>query len=185
MSPAEIRNANPTHRSSVFSTPLVDPPPVAVPPLGTRVIWLVVLSPDSGLEGPSVSAGPPPPATGTSVPPLPGAPSPGFPPKVPVGVGMGTAVGPGVGVGTAVGAGVGTAVGPGVGVAVGLGVGVDVGAGVGLGDGAGAGGVMLLVRLVRQVTVAPPPFPEPLHWLTIMLRIDVVVDTESTVQRTR
>ncbi len=70
----------------------------------------------------------------------------------------------------------------GVGVTVGVGVIVGVGVTVGVGDG---GTVTLLVRLVRQVTVAPPPFPEPLHWSTETVRSDVVVEPEPTVHRTR
>lgn len=52
----------------------------------------------------------------------------------------------------------------------------------GVGDAAAA--VMLLVIAERQVTVAPPPFPEPLHWLTVTGRAVVSVDG-STLHCTR
>lgn len=111
------------------------------------------------------------------------------------GVGVG-AVGVGVGVG-AVGVGVG-AVGVGVGVgvgAVGVGVGaVGVGAGVvgstvgvALGVAVGVGvttAVTKLLMFVAQVTVAPPPLPDPLHWLTETRSAEVTVDV-GTVQVTR
>jgi hypothetical protein len=44
---------------------------------------------------------------------------------------------------------------------------------------------MFVVRPVRHVTVAPPPLPEPLHWFTVTVRTEVVVESGSTVQRTR
>lgn len=43
----------------------------------------------------------------------------------------------------------------------------------------------LVVTLALQVTVAPPPFPEPLHWLMVTLRSELVVEADPTVQRTR
>lgn len=79
----------------------------------------------------------------------------------------------------------GLAVAAGVGLAVGLGVVVGVGLAVGLGEGLACAAVTLSVRLVRQVTVAPPPLPEPLHWLTVTFRSEVVVDPEVTVHLTR
>ena len=42
----------------------------------------------------------------------------------------------------------------------------------------------MLVMLVLQLTVAPPPLPEPLHWLTVTLRSEVV-EPESTLHCTR
>ena len=74
----------------------------------------------------------------------------------------------GVGIEVAVGDGVtlGPTLGPALGVDVGLGV---VGPGVGLwvGVAEGAGCETTLLMLVRHVTVAPPPLPDPLHWFTV------------------
>jgi hypothetical protein len=95
-----------------------------------------------------------------------------------VGVGVG-AVGVGVG---AVGVGVG-AVGVGVGVTVGDVVGVAVGSAVGVAVGSTTA-VTKLLMFVLQVTVAPPPLPEPLHWSTWTRSADVTVDV-GTVQVTR
>jgi hypothetical protein len=64
-----------------------------------------------------------------------------------------------------------------------VGVGVTVGDGVTV--GVGEGWEMLLVRPVRHVTVAPPPFPEPTHWLTDTTMSGVVVEFELTVHCTR
>ncbi len=94
-----------------------------------------------------------------------------------VGVGVGTV---GVGVGT-VGVGVG-AVGVGAGV-VGSTVGVAVGVAVAVGVGVTTA-VTKLLMFVAQVTVAPPPLPEPLHWLTVTRSAEVSVDV-GTVQVTR
>jgi hypothetical protein len=57
--------------------------------------------------------------------------------------------------------------------------------GLGLADGLGVGPVTLVVNPVRQVTVAPPPLPEPLHWLTVTTSIELVVEFESTLHCTR
>jgi hypothetical protein len=43
---------------------------------------------------------------------------------------------------------------------------------------------MLLIRETVQVTVAPPPFPDPLHWSTVTGSAEVCVDG-STEHRTR
>ena len=81
----------------------------------------------------------------------------------------------------------GVALADGVGLAEGVGVaeGPGLADGVRLGDGVGLGAVISCVIDERQVTVAPPPFPEPLHWLIVTVRIDVVVEPVETVQRTR
>ena len=92
-----------------------------------------------------------------------------------VGAGVADPEGAGVGVVEVLGVGVGPAE------ELGLGVGVTVELGVGAGAGAG---VMLVVIPVRQVTVAPPPLPEPLHWLTETRSADDVVEPELTVHRT-
>jgi hypothetical protein len=67
-----------------------------------------------------------------------------------------------VGATVAVFPGATVAVFPGVGVAVAVGVGVVVGVGV------GATAMKLFVNAVVQVTVLPPPFDEPLHWLMVI-----------------
>ena len=33
----------------------------------------------------------------------------------------------------------------------------------------------LLVKMAEQTTLAPPPLPEPLHWLIVMLKVEAVV----------
>ncbi len=70
------------------------------------------------------------------------------------------------------------------------GVGLDVGVGAGgeaVGDGVavGPGALTLFVILALQTTVAPPPLPEPLHWLIVTVRTEVVVESDATVHRTR
>ena len=164
-------SARPRRRSLRFSIPVVDPPPAAAPPDGTRLIWfeVVPLPPELVSSKPGLLGllNPPPPE-----PPPVALPEP-FPPPCPirrVGVGAGTGgpVGRLVGVGEAEGFGdrVGVAEGAWVGVDVEVGVGVTPGDCVGVDDcvGVGAGPwLMLFVRLALQVTVAPPPLPDPLH----------------------
>ena len=71
------------------------------------------------------------------------------------------------------------------------GVGLDVGVavagleGVGEGVAVGAGAATLFVTLALQTTVAPPPLPEPLHWLIFTVRTEAVVESDATVHRTR
>jgi hypothetical protein len=67
----------------------------------------------------------------------------------------------------------------------GPGDGLGDGVGVGLVDGLVVGAVMLVEIPVRQLTVDPPPFPEPLHWLIVTVSNVVLVEPESTVHRTR
>ena len=74
-----------------------------------------------------------------------------------------------MGVGIEVAVGDGVTLGPTLGLALGVDVGLVVGVGVApwVGVAEGAGCETTLVMLVRHVTVAPPPLPDPLHWFTV------------------
>jgi hypothetical protein len=108
---------------------------------------------------------------------------------VPLGVedGAGVAVAVGAGGESGVEDGAGVAEGAAVGVGAGEEPGVEDGVGVaaGVAVGAGGGATTLFEMLVWQVTVPPPPLPEPLHWSTVTTTVDVVVEPGSTVHRTR
>ena len=69
---------------------------------------------------------------------------------------------------------------------VGTGAGGDTVGPGGVTDGTGEGSActMLVVIRASQMTVAPPPFPEPLHWFTVTANSVVEVEAESTEQRT-
>ena len=52
-----------------------------------------------------------------------------------------------------------------------LGVGVRLGVGVGVGDGVG-GAALTSSTAAEQITSAPPPLAEPLHWLIVTRCVD-------------
>ena len=181
---ATARRRRPSTRSSAFSTPLVEPPPVAAPPTGTRVIWPVVSLPECFEVELLPERSTVDPSPRELLPDESPSPEPPVPRSL-LGLGVGRWLGAGVACGPGVSSGVSVGVEDGVGFAEGPGVADGVGPADGVIVGAGVGAVMLFVTLASQITVAPPPFPEPLHWLTATLRNEVVVEPEPTVHLTR
>jgi hypothetical protein len=86
-----------------------------------------------------------------------------------------------VGAGVALGAGVGDELG--LGEALGLGEGLGLGEALGLGEGLAA--AALVVTLAEQMTRAPPPLAEPLHWLIVTIRAADSVPVAVQVRPTR
>jgi len=63
-------------------------------------------------------------------------------------------------------------------------VGIEVGAEVAFGTETAAMSVILVMMLALQVSLAPPTFPVPLHWLIVIGIVALTKDWGSTVQCT-